>query len=388
MARKLASIVEIATCDPIPDTDKLSVATMVGKGWRVVTSRDEFKKGDWAVYFEIDSFLNPDDERYSFLKERCLRRFVSKSGQVLREGIRIKTIKLRGVVSQGLLMPIGNFSEITDLIVWNDTLQSDMIVLPDGNSDYAMGFDVTGILGVEHYDEVKEMLQPACGGNPICADAMSKFPSDYIPKSNEERIQNLGDWLNAYKDMDWEVTSKDDGSSVTMFYSKSVDSENPFGVCSRNLRLKPVDSKGNAPLPWKMAEKYDVERKLREYSERTGHEIAVQGELIGPGIQKDRDKYLEHEWHVFNIWDITEQKFILPEARRNICLDLGLQHVELVNPSLKVFTEYPTCDDILKYAEGKTVRGNEREGVVFKSNTDPSLSFKAVSNRYLMKQED
>lgn len=388
MARTLASIVQIASCEPIPDTDRLSVATMDGKGWKVVVARDEFKKGDWAVYFEIDSFLDPNDERYAFLKERCLRKFVSKSGQVLREGIKIKTIKLRGVISQGLLMPLKNFPEITDLIVWDNTLEEDMITYPEGEYNPAIGMDVSQILHVEHYDEVKEQLQPACGGNPISADAMGKFPSEYIPKTDEERCQNLSEYWEMYKDMDWEVTSKDDGSSVTMFYSKTIDQENPFGVCSRNLRLKPIDSRGNIPLAYKMAEKYGVEQKFREYSEKTGHEIAVQGELLGPGIQKDRDKYLEHEWHVFKIWDITEQKFLLPSVRRNLCNELGFQHVELVNPSLKVFTEYPTCDELLKFAEGKTARGNEREGVVFKSNTDPSLSFKAVSNRYLLKQED
>ena len=109
MARKLASIVEIESCDPIPDTERLSVATMKGKGWKVVTGRDEFHSGDLAVYFEIDSYLPSEDERYAFLKDRCLKRFVSKSGNVLREGIRIKTIKLRGVISQGLLMPLSAF---------------------------------------------------------------------------------------------------------------------------------------------------------------------------------------------------------------------------------------------------------------------------------------
>ena len=110
--RKLATIVEIATCDPIPNTDRLSVATMKGKGWQVVVGRNEFKPGDICVYFEIDSFLDPNDERYAFLRDRCLRRFVSKGGNVLREGLKIKTIKLRGVISQGLLMPLAKFPEI------------------------------------------------------------------------------------------------------------------------------------------------------------------------------------------------------------------------------------------------------------------------------------
>ena len=164
--RKLASIVEIATCDPIPDTERLSVATMVGKGGRVGTGRDEFKPGDLAVYFEIDSYRPPDDERYAFLHERCLKRIVSKGGGVLREGVRIKTAKLRGVISQGLLMPLAKFPEAVGLEV---------------------GADVSPLLKVEHYDEVKEMLQPAMG-NPLNSDVMGDFPG-LIPKSDEERLQ-------------------------------------------------------------------------------------------------------------------------------------------------------------------------------------------------------
>ena len=107
--RKLASLVEIDKILPIEGADKIEVATMVGKGWKVVVAKDEFKPGDLAVYFEIDSYLPADDERYAFLSERCLRKFVSKSGQVIRDGIKIKTIKLRGQVSQGLLIPVEKF---------------------------------------------------------------------------------------------------------------------------------------------------------------------------------------------------------------------------------------------------------------------------------------
>ena len=130
MARKLASIVEIESCDPIPDTERLSVATMKGKGWKVVTGRDEFHRGDLAVYFEIDSYLPSGDERYAFLKDRCLKRFVSKSGNVLREGIRIKTIKLRGVISQGLLMPLSAFVG-KEILVKNHLAKPEDVIAED-----------------------------------------------------------------------------------------------------------------------------------------------------------------------------------------------------------------------------------------------------------------
>lgn len=409
MARKLASIVEIESCDPIPDTERLSVATMKGKGWKVVTGRDEFHSGDLAVYFEIDSYLPSEDERYAFLKDRCLKRFVSKSGNVLREGIRIKTIKLRGVISQGLLMPLSAFHEINERIQngkylrctkdeWQKELDEicskssePLDVIPYSESDYlkdVVGSDVTKLLKVEHYDEVKDQLQPLTGSNPISADAMGRFPSDYCHKTDEERIQNLGDWFEKYKDMEWEATAKDDGSSLTMFYSPTIDAEIPFGVCTRNLRIKPELAKGGVPLGYQMAAKYDVENKLKNMFESEGLEYAIQGELVGPGVNADRDKYQEHEWHVFKIYDIKNQMYLLPSKRREVCEKLGLKHVQIISPSIKVFMEYPTMDAVLKFAEGKTARGNEREGIVFKSNTIHNLSFKAVSNRYLMKQDD
>ena len=276
MARKLASIVAISKVSPIEGADKLEVAEMVGKGWKVVTAKDEVHTGDLCVYFEIDSFLDSNDERYAFLKERCLRRFVSKSGNVLREGIKIKTIKLRGQISQGLLMPINKFPEITTRIKGLE------IGLPEENGEPAvviqplLGADVTAFLHVEHYDEVKESLSPQMG-NHICADALGKFPSDYVPKTDEERIQNLGDWFEKMKGRVWQVSCKNDGTSCTIAYSKMIDEENPEVVCSRNLRLKPEQADGKIPVYWQMAKQYDVLNKLKGLSESVGIEYAVQG---------------------------------------------------------------------------------------------------------------
>lgn len=365
--RKLASIVEISKISPIEGADRIEVAEMTGKGWRVVVSKGEFQEGDRAVYFEIDSALPPDDSRYAFLRERCLRRFVSKSGNVLREVIRIKTVKLRGVISQGLLIPIRpNYPELNDSTIGND---------------------VTEYLGVEHYDEVKESLAPLTGSNPISADAMGKFPSDWIPKTDEERIQNLTDFFDTMKGRKFEVTEKNDGTSVTMFYSPTIDAENPFGVCSRNLRLKPETADGAVPLAWQIAKKLDVEAKIMAANGSANTELAFQGELVGPGINKNRDGYKDFEWHIFKVYDIKAQKFLLPIETRFICKAVGLEHVPVIEEEKAVFDEFTNVDDLLKYAEGKTAHGNEREGLVFKSVDEPYRTFKAVSNRYLIKVE-
>lgn len=390
MARKLASIVEIESCDPIPDTERLSVATMKGKGWKVVTGRDEFRHGDLCVYFEIDAALDPTDDRYSFLRERCLRKFVSKGRNVLREVIRIKTIKLRGVVSQGLLMPLSQFPEVTDRIIWNEEKQKDEF--DEGETGAGLvdvvGADLTALLHVEHYDEVKEQLQPAMG-NPISADAMGPFPSALGPRSDEERIQNLGDWFETMKGRKWEVSVKADGTSCTVAYSPSVDAETPFIVCSRNLRLKREMADGKIPVYWQMAEKYGLLAKLESYYDHGGRELMLQGEIVGPGIQSCRNKEHEYTFKCFRIWDVHEQCFINPNETVEICNEMGIPHVEVVATGFPFFDEITTMDAALKYAEGKTAEGNEREGVVLKTCDDgPYYSCKIINNNYLLKQKD
>ena len=371
MARKLASIVRIATVSPVPNADRLEVVEMEGKGWRVVTAKGEFHPGDLAVYFEIDSYLPADDERYAFLRERCLRKFCSKGGNVLREGIRIKTATLRGVVSQGLVMPLAKFPELAP---------------PDsalGTSDSLLGRDVTAALRVEHFDEVAEAMRPVVGGVGSC-DPMGPFPG-FIPKTDEERIQNLSEYFTSLRGRRFEVTEKNDGTSVTMFFAPSMDPDEPFGVCTRNNRVKRETASGEVSFPWRMAEKYGVEAVLREVCGRLDADLALQGELVGPGVNGNRDGYPEWEWHVFRIWNITRGEYMLPGEARALCIGAKIPYVPVIDESMDVFNRLTTIDEMLAFAEGKTARGHEREGLVFKSVDAPYVSFKAVSNRYLLK---
>ena len=177
--RKLVSIVTIATADPIPETDRLDVVTIAGKAWRIVTGRNEFRPGDRAVYFEIGSALPAAAERFAFLHDRCLRSWSDKHGNVLKKAVRIRTVKLRGVISQGLVMPIGIFPELADL-------QS--------------GDDATELLKVEHFDEISEEMCAAL--DTRCPQGFGRregnFPA-FSPKTDEERIQNLADWPEQLK---------------------------------------------------------------------------------------------------------------------------------------------------------------------------------------------
>ena len=367
MARRQASVVEIESCEPIPETDRLSVAKMVGKGWQVVVNRNEFKRGDLCVYFEIGSYLDSRDVRFAFLKDRCLRKIVSKSGTVLREGHRIETIRRGGVISQGLLMPVGAFPEIED---------------PE------VGDDVTLLLKVEDFNEVSEQLCPATGA-ARSGDAMGPFPA-MIPTTGEEPLQNFADWFKTMKGSEWQVTQKHDGTSCTIAYSPTTDPKNPVIVCSRNQRLKPVSETGIVSIYWQMAMKYKIIEKLKKlYDDSDGDiELALQGEIVGPGVNGDRNRESEHKFLVFRAWRIPEQRFYHSEHLAWLCRQVNIPHVNIIKDRFKFFDEITTMEDALKFAEGKTPEGNEREGVVCKSvDRCPCVSFKIVSNKYLLNGE-
>ena len=437
MSRKLASIVEISKVSPIEGADRLEVAEMKGKGWKVVIQKGEFHPGDLAVYFEIDSFLDPNDERYAFLKDRSLRRFVSKGGNVLREGIKIKTIKLRGQISQGLLMPLDKFPEILARVKdfkpeyvregwlsdealigkvfivetaeeYNKRMDekdkewianypnfppAPRLVYTDNNDIWKffcaplIGADVTALLHVEHYDEVKESLSPQMG-NPICADALGKFPSDYIPKTDEERLANLNDWFDTMKGRKWQLTVKADGSSCTIAFSPTIDFEHPQIVCSRNLRLKHETADGKTPVYWQVAEKYGILDKLGDLFVG-GLEYAMQGEVVGPWVQKCRNGEKEYKFLCFRIWDIKNQKWVNPNETVDICKKLQIPHVQVLKTDYPFFDEVHSYDEAVELAVGKTAEGNEREGIVCKTvDNGPYASFKVISPKYLLKNEE
>ena len=377
--RKLAYIAEVSSVKPIDGADRLEEVMLKGHGWRIVTAKGEFHVGDLGVMHEIDSFMPADDPRYEFLRDRCLRKFVSKGGNVLREGIRIKTCKLRGVVSQGLLMPLDKFPEVTDNILWNAEKRCDEWI--DGSSP--VGQDVTDILHVEHYDEVKEQLQPAMG-NPTSADAMGPFPAAFCPKTDEERLINHTEYFETMKGRLFEVTEKRDGSSISFGYCPMIDRENPFMVCSRNLRLKPVKDDGTVPMMWHVVNKMGLEEKCRRCPN-----LMFQAEFCGMGVNGNRDRLNEYTIEVFRVYDVETQLFIEAETRRRLCAEMGMPHVPVIEPALDVFNRFHTMDEILAYADGKTARGNPREGLVFKEiGTMHPISYKVVSNMYLLSEKD
>ena len=346
--RKMASIRKIDALTPIEGADAIECAT-VG-GWKVVAQKGLYKEGDLAVYFEIDSWI-PFELAPFLSKGKEPREFEGIKGE------RLKTIKLRGQLSQGLLMPLGEIqNHLGSQAYWG--------IEPD----FADGFDMTEALGIKKWEKpINAQLAGVCKGN---------FPS-LIPKTDQERVQNLVKEIVAANELGtkFEITEKLEGSSMTCYLLDGV-----FGVCSRNMDLK--ETADNAF--WKTARADGVEDKMRE--EFAMVDFAVQGELVGPGIQGNIYNLKETAFYVFDIYDIRRGEYVDPDTRRAMVTSMGLTHVPVIAYTASLYDTLGITDiaSLLKFAEGKsTLADTEREGIVFKE-VNGGFTFKAISNKYLL----
>ena len=341
--RKMATIRKIDAINPIEGADAIEVAT-VG-GWKVVIKKGEFKSGDLAVYCEIDSWI-PTELAPFLSKGKEPREFEGIKGE------RLRTVKLRGQLSQGLLLPI-------------DILPAD----DEFNGAWDEGDDVSEYLNIIKWEmPMNAQLAGVCKGN---------FPS-FIPKTDQERVQNLVKEITTARRghgpaMQFEVTEKLEGSSMTVY--KNGDE---FGVCSRNLDLK--EDANNAF--WKAAIENDIKTKIMGLP----FDVAIQGELVGPGIQGNIYKLDKPQFFVFDCYNITEGVYFTPKARRDFVKSLELNHVPVL---ADVYVLQDTVDMLLVLAGGKSElnKKQEREGIVFKE-CNGGMSFKAISNNYLLKSKD
>lgn len=351
--RKLVTLRTISEIRDIPDADNIVCATV--DGWDIVTRRGEFQVGDVGVYFEIDSFLSDTDERFNFL-EKIKRTWQNNSGY------RIKTIKLKKQISQGLLLPLQLFPEITD---------------PQFDTDYS---------------ELLNVIKWEAPTVPsLYSDAAGLFPSQ-IPKTDAERVQNS---LRYYKDAydaneEFEVSVKCDGSSMTCYSDIRFNGEEDIGesdlyvgVCSRNYDLKiPVQGEEIKSKFLQMFFDLDIKTRLTKYYERTNKCIAIQGELLGPGIQQNFEGVPHYKYVIFNVYDIEAKRYMNPIDRQECIRELGLESVPILQLNFKLPESFR---DVLAMADGPSSYGGKyREGLVFKSMTG-NFAFKCISNAYLTK---
>ena len=346
--RKMATIRTIDSLRPIPGADAIECA-VVG-GWTCVVKKGEFKAGDAAIYCEIDSFI-----------PTAIAPFLTKPGHYAKtfegvEGERLRTVKLRGQLSQGLLLNYWNFPSVVEAFHKTRLATNEP-------------FDVSELLGIAKY----EAPIPAA----LAGEVKGMFPS-VIPKTDQERIQNLSAELEEWKaeNLTWEVTEKLDGSSMTVYV---IDGE--VGVCSRNLDLK----RNSDNSLWRAAIKYSLEEKLIGI----GRNIAVQGELVGNGIQGNMYKMRDQDFLVYDMYDIDSGRYFTPAERKAFVTEYKLNHCPVLHSTTQLL-DSDTVESLLQVAEGKSVMGMigcEREGLVFKCN-EKQLSFKAISNKFLLKGGD
>lgn len=337
--RKLATIRMIDEIRPIEGADAI-VCAVIG-GWTVVAKKGEFTVGELAIYFEIDSWM-PTELAPFLSKGKDPREFEGVKGE------RLRTVKLRGQLSQGLLLPLG-------------------IGVFDVNAVLEEGTDVSDLLGILKWERpMNAQLAGMAKGN---------FPS-LIRKTDQERVQNIKKEIAAACDMNmmFEITEKLEGSSMTCYLIDGV-----FGVCSRNLDLKETAEN----TFWQVARSELIEEKMRAmFSEKN---VAIQGELIGPGIQDNIYKLSKAEFHVFDVYDIVAGVYLKPAFRQAIISKMAFNHAPVITMDKDL--GIGTVDELLLWAEGKSVLNpaQEREGIVFKQ-VDGGMTFKAISNSYLINE--
>lgn len=356
--RKLASIQEIIELKPHLNADSLEIARILG--WDVVVSKnDHYSVGDKVIYFEIDSFL-PIRKEFEFLRKSSYR-----NSPILGEGFRLRTIRLRGQISQGLIMPLRTFFGADEV----------------GNM--SVGTDVSERLGVKKWEEPERAF--------VSGEAKGSRPS-FIKRTDETRVQNVPDILEEFYVLknDIYITVKIDGSS----HSIGINESDEFFVTSHSMDLKETDKQGSF---WAFVKEHKLEEKLRIVKKSKGlTSIVVQGEWAGPGIQKNKLGLLKPEWFVFTV-DENLNRVSLEESIQ-VVENLGLKFVPILCViSSEVFKEqFPNYEQLLEYAKGNPseVYKKEQEGIVIRPTVPvyseilgTDLSIKVVNNDYLLKED-
>lgn len=342
--RKLAHIEKVTNIRPIEGADKIEQVNILG--WNVVIKKDEFKEGDLCVYIEIDSIC-PETEYFEFLRSR---------------NFKVKTIKLKGVISQGLVVP--------------------MSILPKGS--YNEGDDVTDILGITKHDDSEIISFP---NRPVKKykwlkrlwykifhkkKKTSTFPS-WVKKTDETRIQNMPHVLQDKGA--FSVTEKVDGCSATFTLRKKL-----FGyeylVCSRN-RVADKDS-----VYTEISNKNNMKEVLKGLFRHLGckKHITIQGEIIGPKIQGNKYNLSKNDFYAFNL--ITDGKLCSSAFAK---VELNANNIKFVPVLNYVFRLPDTVDELVKIADGQSeLYDTPREGLVVRNG---QTSFKVISIEFLLKHK-
>ena len=371
--RKLVTIRQADKVEHHPNADALDLVEI--GGWTVITKRDEFKAGDLGVFLEIDSTVPVGLPHFEFLEKNARVHKLQDFYGVPFEfhGTRIKTMKLRGIVSQGLFLPLS-------VLIGGKINESNVGKIAQIWMDKELDLSNMNMFNVVKYDK----YIPVNGsGAP-----KGNFPW-FIQKSDQERLANMKGRLVEWLDRDVEVTIKLDGSSMTVFdlgdpekYGKVPQEDGHyFGICSRNLELQTDQSSTFTTVLTD-----EQKANIRELP----FDVAFQGELLNTNIQGNYEKVAVPEFHVYNVFVLDGAKcsVLNPITAKAICKDVGLKYVPvLFEGKLRDFAD--SFEKIKELSDGPGMNeGVKREGIVVKAlDGDNYFSFKQISETYLLNEK-
>lgn len=369
--RELAYIQQIKSLSPIPNADAIEKAEVLG--WELVVKKGDFKVGDLCIYVEIDSIL-PELPCFEFLRSKKFR---------------IRTIKLRGQISQGIALPLSILNEVDP-----------SLYLPS----FKLGRDITDILKITKYDpesaldvEIEQDKRSWISNKwrfykwklfGIKKIKGGDFPTD-VPKTDEVRVQKMGSSLEQWEGKPVYITEKVEGSSATFIYRRNGNwlaglfgQDHIFQVCSRN-KIVYNSRSGGAPTHALMgvADTYSILQKLKKLDRN----LAIQGEVIGVKIQGNIYKVPELQLKVFLIFDLDKQAYVPYSEFVSLIKELDLPTVPLIDDSAFVKNDIKYYVELSK-GKSKINPNVLREGIVIRSLTD-NFSFKSINPEYLLKQE-
>ena len=391
--RELAYIVKIDDISPLPGYDRVESAH-VG-GWRVIVRKNQFKPGDYAIYFEIDSKV-PETEPFMFLTPKKFK---------------VKTQKMCKSISQGLLMSVDDFLIGKDQPSWAVNLKNRIIQGEDVEHEV-----LTDAIGVTYadaednkrkaasVDKYKKMAQrkPTLFKKPWARwmmkrewgrkvmffffgkkkDKKTGWP-EWVSKTDEERIENLPHYFKDKNELI--ATEKIDGTSTTFTIHKRPFNRWDLYICSRNVVFDKPDKKCyyETNVYTEMAEKYDIENVLKQIANDYNLEwVTIQGETFGEKVQKRDYGMKGHDFRAFNLVFSNKGRLSSVEGK-DILAKYGIPWVPILDEH---FVMPDTIDELRKYvnSEKSKIDGGMREGVVFRGQNGVK-SFKCVSPEFLIK---
>lgn len=322
---KLASLETITEIEPIPGADLIELARV--QGWQSVIKKGAYKIGDQVIFVPIDTVLTP----------REWNKFLWDKNDPSKP-IRIKTVKLRGAISQGVIFPK---SLVSAQEVW------------DHMEDSLEDVGLASMLGITKYEKPVPVQ--------LAGQAKGNFPTHLVSKTDEDNLKSNIKVLEELKEAEWvEACVKLDGTSGT--FIKELDGT--FRVCSRNLELQDGDN-----VYWQMARKYNIQEILKP-----GY--CIQGEIVGPGIQKNPAGLSEVGLYLFNMTDLTTYK---PVNKLNWVDGLGVSSAIPGVPVVKIFNHFDlwSIDELQKWVNEIKYQNNQpAEGIVFRGyNQDNELMY-------------